>query len=515
MAEWINAASIVELAQHQRNDMGGPAVHTYSRQKTTGQANNKSYVRPHNLQISKSPVASLSELAKALKCDETSDPEENDGLAVGGGEIESLDQEAIEQYASPSIMSDVFEEAAGATTGGSVIANSDCFKITEEDLALRDGPTEGAVTASMSRIQCPNCDKELVGLDSQSLLSEHSKSCKAKGNSSVQYLCNICHSIFRTAREVKKDVAKHYELQFLKCLKCIGSPDYTFDQMTVHLRESHYCQKNPLSIVWVVDTMDAFTEQQSTEFKKLLNENISRIVPVQDENNSPAVNLNPINNPPNIIPPPSIQEDSKDLLMSIVAQGEELTEIKPMSIDVYLRFGGAGHQSNMVWCRLCSNGFSKLHLARSHVAAHIQENEQGLSLSRNDMGGGVFGRSSKMRMFCSQCKLFFENPNSLLAHVNGVHKNAQMQTYHMCCVCSEMYKDKWACVDHLEKTHYASPVQCNICDEYLSCPENGFAHFTNIHNVEPDLSYVDDDKKRELVLEKITQLQRPPLNEVI
>ena len=142
----------------------------------------------------------------------------------------------------------------------------------------------------------------------------------------------------------------------------------------------------------------------------------------------------------------------------------------------------------------------------------FQENEQGVSLSRDDMGGGVFGRANKMRMFCSQCKLFFENPNNLLAHVNGVHKNAPMQTYHMCGLCSEMYDDKWACVDHLEAVHYASPVQCNICDEYFSCPENGSAHCLDLHKAEPDLSYVDDEKRRGLVLERITQLQRPPIN---
>ena len=59
---------------------------------------------------------------------------------------------------------------------------------------------------------------------------------KDRATPSVQYLCNICQSIFRKAEEVKRDLALHFEFPFLKCLKCPDSPIMTHEQMLIHVR---------------------------------------------------------------------------------------------------------------------------------------------------------------------------------------------------------------------------------------------------------------------------------------
>ena len=84
----------------------------------------------------------------------------------------------------------------------------------------------------------------------------------------------------------------------------------------------HNCTKDMSHLVWIVDSFESFSPEQHAEFKRLLNENVSRIVPVQDENNpgpaAPAVNR--------VIGEPSpstiFQDDSKDLLKEIISQSQ-------------------------------------------------------------------------------------------------------------------------------------------------------------------------------------------------
>ena len=82
-------------------------------------------------------------------------------------------------------------------------------------------------------------------------------------------------------------------------------------------------------MVWVVDNLESLAEERGADFKKLLNENVSRIVPVApnpddggNDVNKIVPTIDPSASSMQTIPPSAIQEDTKDLLMSIVAQGQ-------------------------------------------------------------------------------------------------------------------------------------------------------------------------------------------------
>jgi len=337
---------------------------------------------------------------------------------------------------------------------------------------------------------------------------------KDRATPSVQYLCNICQSIFRKAEEVKRDLALHFEFPFLKCIKCPDSPIMTNEQMLIHMREVHGVGLSSAAdmsrFTWVVESFnEGWSPESRVEFKKHLTYNVSRIVPVtQEEARSKAMTRSSLPNPEHN------EDEGNGESLSHPEETESEGKLEPVELDMYLQFSTRGKG---IWCRICTNGFTNVQMARKHVAHHIKENELGVSKT-SDQSGTVFGRaresSSKMKMFCSQCKHFFDNPNQLLAHVNTVHRAVEMVTYYQCQMCGEMFNTQNEAVQHLENTHYAQPVQCNLCDEYFSCPEGGIDHVKSVHGTdEEDLIHVDDETRAILVLDRINQIQRPPFME--
>jgi len=197
---------------------------------------------------------------------------------------------------------------------------------------------------------------------------------------------------------------------------------------------------------------------------------VSRIVPVTQEEARSKVSHKSTTRSSSSLPNSEHIEEEDDYI-SHPGETESDGKLEPVELDMYLQFSTRGKG---IWCRICTNGFTNVQMARKHVAHHVKENELGVSRT-SDQSGTVFGRaresSSKMKMFCSQCKHFFDNPNQLLAHVNTVHRAVEMVTYYQCQMCGEMFNTQNEAVKHLENTHYAQPVQCNLCDEFFSCPE--------------------------------------------
>ena len=201
MTEWVNAATVVELASHARSDLG-PAKATYYHKKTyqiqTGKE--ESCVIPSikkKQPVEDAATESLAELAEAFEAIPDQSEEWSDGVTViknadetettahneadnaaadQNDETEQVDtaqkdhsEEEEERSDHDDDLDDMqmpMEEADPATTINFTdslvdikleippveseptrIFNEDCFKITEEDLALRDCPSLASATA--------------------------------------------------------------------------------------------------------------------------------------------------------------------------------------------------------------------------------------------------------------------------------------------------------------------------------------------------------------------------------